>query len=621
VDKAMLRDAGLGGFIRSKTGSRFLKFVCFCAVLAAGIGYGVYSFSIAAFTANKSEEKITALQLVDAFVTNYAEMRTKFGNETAPVPATFRAHSIDNFNKLRSADSVLRLLWVGRQGREIATPPADAQMAETIEAFTQEVNPKPRSTFLKVGGETVFRTIYPSLASQESCVSCHNKLAPDKVQWHLNDVMGAFSIDVPAGAFVRRALLYSAALVVIVFVMVAGSGLLISLLHFRQITGREVSQMRLEESEQRFRHFAESASDWFWEQDENLRFTYLSDPVRHSGLPAAAHLGKTRREVVQQGVTEEQWQAHQQDLDARRPFQNFRIQRNSPNSELRHISVSGTPVFDERGKFRGYRGTARDITAEVSNELELARRVDERTAQLRAAQEELLGKERLSILGQLTATVAHELRNPLSAIRNSIYTIKEVIAGKGLGLDRPLTRVEHSIVRCDRIVTDLLDYTRSRELQVASLKLDRWLGDVLDEQKIPDGIALSRDLGAGGTTVTFDPERLRRVIVNLVDNAAQALGPNVLSGREASIDVSTREVPGQIEIVVADSGPGIPSDVLPKIFEPLFSTKSFGTGLGLPTVKQIVEQHGGHVSVTSEVGGGTRVTIRLPLQHRQEIAA
>src|SRR5271169_233479 len=128
----MLRDAGLGGFIRSKTGSRFLKFVCFCAVLAAGIGYGVYSFSIAAFTANKSEEKITALQLVDAFVTNYADMRTKFGNETAPVPATFRAHSIDIFNKARSADSVLRLLWVGRQGREIATPPADAQMAETI---------------------------------------------------------------------------------------------------------------------------------------------------------------------------------------------------------------------------------------------------------------------------------------------------------------------------------------------------------------------------------------------------------------------------------------------------------------------------------------------------------
>jgi PAS domain S-box-containing protein len=617
----MHRDGGLRGFIRSKTGSRFLKFVCFCAVLTGGIGYGVYSFSIAAFTANKSEEKITALQLVDAFVTNYADMRTKFGNDSAPVPATFRAHSIDLFNKARSGDNVLRLLWVGRPGREIATPPADAQMAETIEAFAQEANPKPHSTFLTVGGETVFRTIYPSLASQASCVNCHNKLAPDKPQWRLNDVMGAFSIDVPAGAFVQRTLLYSAALALIVFLMVAGSGLLISLLHFHQIKERETSQALLEESEQRFRDFAESASDWFWEQDENLRFTYLSDPVRHSGLPPAAHLGKTRREVVQQGVTEEQWRAHQQDLDARRPFQNFRIQRLSPTGELRHISVSGKPVFDEQELFRGYRGTAKDITAEVSNELELAHRMDERTAQLRAAQEELLGKERLSILGQLTATVAHELRNPLSAIRNSIYTIKEVISGKGLGLDRPLTRVEHSIVRCDRIVTDLLDYTRSRELQCASLKLDRWLAEVLDEQKVPDGIVVSRSFGAGGTTVNFDPERLRRVIVNLIDNAVQALAQNAASGREATIGMSTRELPGQFEIAVADSGPGIPSDVLPKIFEPLFSTKSFGTGLGLPTVKQIVEQHGGHVSVASQVGAGTCVTIRLPLQHSQEIAA
>jgi signal transduction histidine kinase len=109
--------------------------------------------------------------------------------------------------------------------------------------------------------------------------------------------------------------------------------------------------------------------------------------------------------------------------------------------------------------------------------------------------------------------------------------------------------------------------------------------------------------------IAIDPERVRRVLINLIDNAAQAMPEDA---RERKITVTTALLDdGHCEFAVADTGAGITADVLPKVFEPLFSTKSFGTGLGLPMVKQIVEQHGGTITITSEIGKGTRVTVRL----------
>jgi signal transduction histidine kinase len=220
----------------------------------------------------------------------------------------------------------------------------------------------------------------------------------------------------------------------------------------------------------------------------------------------------------------------------------------------------------------------------------------------------LVRKERLSALGQLTATMAHELRNPLSAIRNTLFAVKETAANKGIDLERPLTRVERSVARCDRIINDLLDYTRVKELHLAELAPDPWIEEVLSEQRLPAGIELERRLDAD-CMIAIDPERVRRVLINLIDNAAQAMPEDA---RERKITVTTALLDdGHCEFAVADTGAGITADVLPKVFEPLFSTKSFGTGLGLPMVKQIVEQHGGTITITSEIGKGTRVTVRL----------
>ncbi len=128
----------------------------------------------------------------------------------------------------------------------------------------------------------------------------------------------------------------------------------------------ELMSAQLKESEARFRDFTAASSDWYWEQDAELRFTFVSDsnePI--SGMRSAEHYGKTRRETNPPGVGEEAWAHHEADLAARRPFRDFRFQRVDGAGKVRHLSINGVPVFDEDGVFRGYRGTGRDITAEV----------------------------------------------------------------------------------------------------------------------------------------------------------------------------------------------------------------------------------------------------------------
>jgi signal transduction histidine kinase len=243
----------------------------------------------------------------------------------------------------------------------------------------------------------------------------------------------------------------------------------------------------------------------------------------------------------------------------------------------------------------------------------LEERVRTRTDELLAAQGEVVKNERMAAIGQLTATVAHELRNPMSAIRNTVYMMKDQHSrGQPVAMERPLERIGRSLDRCEKIIQELLDFSRSRALQSEAQVFDTWLRGIIGEFTTPPGTAIALEASAGETKVALDSDRLQRVIINLVENAVQALAEH-RSVTSPRVVLRTRTLSDALELQIEDNGPGIPAENLVKVFEPLFTTKRMGTGLGLPTVKQIVEQHGGTIALESTVGEFTRAVIRLPL--------
>jgi len=259
--------------------------------------------------------------------------------------------------------------------------------------------------------------------------------------------------------------------------------------------------------------------------------------------------------------------------------------------------------------------------------------VQKRTQELEEAQEELIRKAKLSTLGQLTGTVSHELRNPLGTIRNSLQSLKSRIGDSGIDADHIIDRMDRNISRCDGIIDELLDYSRNRRPDLRPTLFTPWMEEVLSEYSLPKEIKLVTNL-VSEIEIELDQELFRRVMINVMDNACQAMllkqSSNAavsgkirqLSGVEPVIKITDQQ-PSQLTlssqcsgarllVSVTDNGPGISDADISKIFEPLFSTRTYGIGLGLPLVKQIMTQLNGGVDIETRHGQGTTVTLWLP---------
>jgi signal transduction histidine kinase len=244
---------------------------------------------------------------------------------------------------------------------------------------------------------------------------------------------------------------------------------------------------------------------------------------------------------------------------------------------------------------------------------DLASSFREMARRLHQSMDALARQERLAGLGQVAGTMSHELRNPLAVLRATLATLRRRLGGEAEDVQRSLTRMDRNIDRCAEILGDLQDFASGAAVTREPIALDGWLNQVLDEHAVGGVVTVRRELHSGAMAL-IDQQRLRRAIVNLIDNAAEALTDpawKMPTGGERRITIATELAGEQVMLSIADSGPGIAPEVLPRIFEPLFTTKSFGVGLGLPLVRQIIEQHGGTVEVETPAEGGTRFVIRL----------
>jgi two-component system NtrC family sensor kinase len=269
---------------------------------------------------------------------------------------------------------------------------------------------------------------------------------------------------------------------------------------------------------------------------------------------------------------------------------------------------------------RALRGMERELR-DVNVDLE--RQVEERTAALKRAQAALVQGEKLSSLGRLAASIAHEINNPLAGILTFAKLAVRILQGGApddaarAELVKNLRLVQREAERCTAIVKSLLDFARDRPLALREVSPNEAVGEalqLLEHQMAMQGIALEKRLGAAPVVVA-DFGQLRQAIVNVALNGCEAMG------RGGKLTVETRPgADGGFEVEIADTGPGILDEHLPHLFEPFFTTKGEkGTGLGLAVVYGIVQRHHGRVEVHSEVGRGTRFTLCFPPVAPQQV--
>jgi len=231
------------------------------------------------------------------------------------------------------------------------------------------------------------------------------------------------------------------------------------------------------------------------------------------------------------------------------------------------------------------------------------------------AEELLIHQEKLEAMGALASTVSHEIRGPLSVIKNSSEFLK-VRLGKSLDekVSRHLKILKEEVNTADKIIDDILGFDRINELTLIQVDIGAILEATIRRVSVPDNVEIVFRLGANIPPVFIDVSQIERVFLNIINNSLEAMCDG------GALTIATRaDSPGEaghglVEISFKDTGIGIPQDNFGRIYEPLFTTKSKGTGLGLATCQNIIRAHKGEIQVESDIGKGTKVTVKLPAQ-------
>lgn len=383
----------------------------------------------------------------------------------------------------------------------------------------------------------------------------------------------------------------------------------------RDISERKKLELELKNSELKYRKQFEESFDAIFLADANTGIILDCNPAatRLVGREKSELIGSHQRilqppERIKDGFSITfHLHAHGKGL------YNVEEQIITKNGEIRDVVINAA-LFDIEGR-QVVLATFRD----VSEQKELWRRLEEyskgleatveaRTQELREAQRNLLKAERLAAIGELAGMVGHDLRNPLSAIKNAVYYLKlkqDDINDKNR--KTMFEVIDNAIRHADKIIVDLQEYSRAMQMTFVSSSLRDCLNDALSLIQLPKNIKII-DQVTEAPIIKMDKTKISRVFLNLVKNAIDAM-PN-----GGTLQIKSNHLGDKVEITFADTGCGIPKELLPKLFTPLVTTKAQGMGFGLAICKRIIDAHGGNIAVESHVGKGTTFTLTLPIE-------
>jgi signal transduction histidine kinase len=218
--------------------------------------------------------------------------------------------------------------------------------------------------------------------------------------------------------------------------------------------------------------------------------------------------------------------------------------------------------------------------------------------------------EKLEMLERLAATIAHDVRNPLGTVNTSLFAIRTAIErNQPERIEKALSLAERNIKRCDSILAEFLNFTQKIELRIKPVHIESWIKGIIEKLYLPQNIEFIQNLHCDCIS-NIDPEQLGRAITNVVTNSVEAIKDSSPEVMKITIEAGIEG--GSIFICISDTGEGIPDDIFVRVYEPLFSARRFGMGLGLPVAKEIVEKHGGQIDLQTKRGSGTKVTLKIP---------
>jgi PAS domain S-box-containing protein len=395
------------------------------------------------------------------------------------------------------------------------------------------------------------------------------------------------------------------------------------------ITERKQAEEALQESESRLSEANKLAGLGYWEWNINTREVKWSEELYKIFRLNPAEFTPQIDSIMRLSPWTEYNRRHEevmQQLIGGQKQGSFDQKFLHPDDTIGYYHSTFSGKYDKDGNLSAIQGTAIDITERKQAEEELKKHrerleelVYERTHELKAAQKELLKRERLAVLGQLTATVSHELRNPLGVIRSSTFYLQRSLPDPDEKVLKHLIRIDSQINTCDNIISDLLEYTRSLPAEKTKEEIARWLGQLIDEFYEAANVRVDYQPDPELPPVFFDREKMQRVVLNLLTNAVHAVTERKEQAQkegddyQASIHIQTWRKDDHVIIQVEDNGIGMDDQTRDRAFEPLFTTRARGTGIGLALVMKIVKEHDGSVSLESKLQEGTKIKVMLPL--------